>query len=95
MPRSREVDVRHMPVMSSKCETCPFNDDGDRHLRSAIEERVLTTASQTCHHTGAIHERPDTHLCRGARDFQLQVFYRLGFLSAPTDEAWRRKAGEL
>ncbi len=83
-------DVSNMPVMQSNCETCPFGPNGDRYLRSTIEQRVMFTASQTCHHTGSIHGKPDTHLCRGARDYQLQIFYRLGILDAETDEAWAK-----
>jgi hypothetical protein len=82
-------DVSNFPVMQEKCPTCPFGEAGDLHLRASIEQRVLTSASQTCHHTGAIHGKPDTHLCRGARDFQIQIFYRLGMLREESDEAWK------
>ena len=87
------IDVTTFPVMLERCATCPFNEGGDRHLRQTIEARSLNV-SQTCHHTGAIHGKPDTHLCRGARDFQLQMFFRMGFLSAATDEAWEAKRKE-
>lgn len=53
-----------------------------------VEQRVLIEASQTCHSTGVVHGKSDTHLCRGARDFQIQIFHRLGVISSPTDEAW-------
>jgi len=86
----RTRDVSNMPVMQSNCETCPFGPNGDPHLRATVEARVISTASQTCHHTGSIHGKPDTHLCRGARDFQIQIFYRMGILDAETDEAWTK-----
>ncbi len=95
MKRRRHRDVSTMPVMAAKCRTCPFGPAGDPELRSRIERTVLTAASQTCHHTGVIHGKPDTHLCRGARDLQLQFFHRLGFLPAPTDQAWKEKQKEL
>jgi hypothetical protein len=84
-----------MPVMRRQCATCPFREGADRELRHRIEERVLTSASQTCHHTGTIHGREDTHLCRGARDHQLQFFYRLGVIAAATDAAWKKAQAKL
>jgi len=89
------IDVSNMPVMQSNCETCPFRPDGDLRLRSSIEQRVMTTASQTCHHTGSVHGKPDTHLCRGARDYQIQIFFRMGILDAETDEAWTKAQRKL
>lgn len=83
--------VRHMPVNPAKCQTCPFREGGDPALRAKIEARVLSEASQTCHHSGAVHGKPDTRLCRGARDFQLTILHRMGFLEAATDEAWERQ----
>lgn len=91
----KTFDVSKMPVMQSNCETCPFRPEGNPRLRASIEERVMTLASQTCHHTGSVHGKPDTHLCRGARDFQLKIFYRMGILDAPTDEAWAKAARKL
>jgi hypothetical protein len=52
----------------------------------------MTEGSQVCHSTGW---PKGTRLCRGARDFQTQALYRMGFLSAPTDEAWMAKMIEL
>lgn len=75
-----------MRVNPARCITCPFNDGADAHLRASVESRVMTQASQLC------HETENTTLCRGARDFQLQIFFRMGFLSAPTDAAWAAKA---
>jgi hypothetical protein len=85
-----------MPVMPASCKTCPFGPDGDPVLRAKIEHRVIVEASQTCHSTGVALDppRPDTHLCRGARDHQLQFFHRIGFLDEPTDAAWERRSRE-
>ena len=79
-------------VMAAVCKTCPFGPKGDHGVRANVERRVLTKGSQICHSTGWPQ---GTHLCRGARDLQLTVFYRLGFLSTPTDEAWAAKRAEL
>ena len=60
-------------------------------LVARIQQQCLTKGSQICHHP-VVEGEPETHLCRGARDFQLQVFYRVGFLEEPTDTAWQLQA---
>lgn len=95
MPRRKTRNVTDFPVMKEKCATCPFRAGGWESLREIVTERVLTDASQTCHSTGVIHGKEDTHLCRGARDLQLQMFYAMGFLPEPTDAAWAAKVAEL
>ncbi|MBW4595507.1 MAG: hypothetical protein KME46_22030 [Brasilonema angustatum HA4187-MV1] len=87
------------PVMKAKCATCPFRtNESGRHpapeVVTRIQQTVLTEASQLCHHPRQ-SGKPENHLCRGARDFQLQIFYRMGFLPAPTDEAWHQKYTEM
>lgn len=77
-----------LPLTAAPCGSCPFGPNGVEEVATSVKQRILTQASQTCHSTGAIHGRRDTHLCRGARDFQLQILHRMGLLSAPTDDAW-------
>lgn len=74
-------------VMASCCTTCPFREGGDVELRNAVIGRTGLQASQICHHP-AIHGKRQTHLCRGARDHQLTILHRLGFLPEPTDAAF-------
>lgn len=88
-------NIEGMPICAVKCPTCPFGENGDSGLRAMVETRVMTEASQTCHSTGVAHGRPDTHICRGARDYQLMLFFRMGFISAPTDAAWAAKWAEV
>ena len=78
--------------MPTKCATCPFREGGDAALRASVESRLLS-ASQICHHP-RLNGHKETHLCRGARDFQLQLLHRLGFLAEPTDEAWAARLDE-
>lgn len=87
-------DVSKMPVMKGMCETCPFSENGSLEVRANVESRTLRGINQTCHHSGGLDKR-DTHLCRGARDFQLRLFVALGFLSEPTDAAWDAKRKEI
>jgi hypothetical protein len=85
-----------MPVMPAMCATCPFRDTGWTEVRALLQQRALSTATPICHSTGhALTKRlGPSHLCRGARDFQIQIFYRLGVIDAPTEEAWIRKQRE-
>lgn len=48
---------------------------------------VLTEANVRCHHA-AFLGKPEQKICRGARNFQLQVFYTLGVLKSPIDQCW-------
>ena len=75
--------------MKNKCETCPFHRRhiGEIELANMVEQRYLTKASQICHHP-SLFGKKETHLCRGARDYQLTIFYRLGIIKTETDKAW-------
>jgi len=76
------------PVMAHCCASCPFGEHGDPRVKKSVVSRLLTLShSQICHHP-ALHGKRETHLCRGARDFQLNLLHRMGFLSEPTDEAF-------
>jgi 5-methylcytosine-specific restriction endonuclease McrA len=43
----------------------------------------------------ALRSKPDTHLCRGARDLQLRFMTAVGILKEPTDKAFNDKSKEL
>lgn len=80
------------PVCKAMCGTCPFRDGSPyEFLRADLTASALTEASRICHSTGSngVNHRTGKKplLCRGARDLQLQMFFRLGFIDAPTDEA--------
>jgi hypothetical protein len=79
--------IRNWPVMSEKCASCPFRDDGDKILRARVLERTILQCSQICHHPRT-HGKKETHLCRGARDEQLTILYRMGLIPEPTDAAF-------
>lgn len=86
------VDTEHWPVMQRQCTTCPFRTDEcgrriDPQLAARVESRLLEV-SQICHHP-RLENKPETHLCRGARNWQLTIFHRLGVLAEPTDKAWK------
>lgn len=86
------ININAFPVMQKQCATCPFLTDSkgrypEPMLVNRIQQQCLTQASQICHHP-RLTGKPETHLCRGARDYQIEIFYRLGILEASTDDAW-------
>lgn len=81
------------PLRKTMCQTCPFRPGSPyAFLANDLAESAVTKASRICHSTGSdgIHRRTGVkpHLCRGARDIQLQVMFALKVIDAPTDEAW-------
>ena len=95
----RVLDISTYPVMPKRCATCPFRTDErgnylDDELVTKIQQQCLAEASQICHHS-RLSNQPETHLCRGARDFQLTIFHRLGLLTEPTDEEWNKARTKL
>lgn len=92
MRRKRECN--EMPVMKAACATCPFGAQGDGFLAANVLKRTLGKASQLCHHP-TLSGKPETHLCRGARDVQLRLLCAMGAISEPTDEAFQAKWAEL
>jgi hypothetical protein len=90
-----------MKVQPNKCATCPWQAGSPyADLREQLEERALGHESRVCHSTGsnnAINRqtgKPEM-ICRGARDVQLHMLWRLGFLSEATDAAWDAKCRAL
>jgi hypothetical protein len=91
---------RRHPLLKAMCATCPFKEGSPyAYLAPDLTASALTEASRICHSTGsnAIHHRTGKKpaLCRGARDVQLQVFARMGFIAEATDEAWEAKCKEM
>ena len=88
---SKRVNIASWPVMRKKCPTCPFRPDSPlAEHRGSVEARLLDS-SQICHHP-VLHGKKEDHLCRGARDIQLEILFRLGVIREATDEAWEDEA---
>lgn len=95
--RVRDGSENRMNVQTVMCASCPFRDSPEALsvVRALLEQRALNEATPICHSTSGIKGRalPKSKqlLCRGARNFQLNIFHRLGVIDAPTDESWERK----
>ncbi len=95
--------MNRMPIMKEQCATCPFRKgvaEKYREVMAPTMDMVMNEASRICHCTGknnAFHQdtgKPE-RLCRGARNFQLNVLTAIGFLEAATDAAWDKKCAEM
>ncbi len=92
-----EVDPSN--VMPETCPTCPWREDEGRlnlspeHMKELLIQ-VLSISNQRCH-APALNGKPETRICRKARDIQLVVFHRLGVLTEPTDEAWAEALAKI
>lgn len=76
-------------INDQQCATCPFREDGEGydlgHERLAEICLYLTKGeNHFCH-----SDRSNRTICRGGRDYQLNLFHRMGVIDAPTDEALR------
>lgn len=93
--RRRNISIAGWPIMQSQCASCPFREGGDITLRNSVMARTNINASHVCHHP-RLHGKKETHLCRGARDQQLAILFRVGWIEAETDAAFAeasRRAG--
>lgn len=90
------TNIENYPVMKKMCSTCPFHlkHEGQVEIAIMVMERCITTASQICHHP-RLSGKAETHICRGAREYQKKIFHRLGVISAPTDEAWDKAVRKI
>lgn len=95
---ARSYNCSEMPVMAKQCSTCVFSTDARGQwvypdLADMVEKRMMS-CSQICH-APALKGKKQTHLCRGTRDRQIDILYKMGFLAEPTDAAWQDKRKEL
>jgi hypothetical protein len=84
--------------MAKQCRTCVFaTDERGRWVNPDLAQMVegrLMQCSQICH-APRLKGKKETHLCRGTRDRQIEIMYRLGVIEAPTEEAWNKLRREL
>lgn len=90
---------KRLPVMSAMCATCPFRPDSPhREFFVPLAYSAMTDASRICHSTGVndlYQSGKPERLCRGARNLQLKLWAKSGFISAATDRAWDAKCREI
>jgi hypothetical protein len=86
-------------VREQMCEFCPWRKDGgvlhdSPEEFAVLRESVIFEANQRCH-APAFDGEVESQICRGARNYQINFFHRLGILSEPSDRAWAEALEEL
>ncbi len=72
-----------MRLRKTQCNNCPFLPDGVKLGQRKMEEicRYLVAGeNHICHYTS-------DSVCKGGRDFQLNLWFELGMITSPTNEA--------
>ena len=82
------IDAKYMVSLERPCKSCPFAGSDPIQLSperlNQIYRDVFTfSGSHLCHSAG------NQMLCRGARDLQISLSHRLGFIKGPTDKAFQ------
>lgn len=88
------TDISGWPVEKKMCPSCPFRETGDRELADKVLNRTLFQASQICHHP-VLKGKKEHSICRGARNVQLLLLYRIGWIEAATDASFEKKSREM
>lgn len=78
-----KVPVHKLPVMKAHCASCPFKPDKDGRwqntdLANTVIARTLFKAQQICHGTEG-KKREARNRCKGAYDYNLVIYERLGY----------------
>ena len=80
-----------MPTQPTMCGSCVFREDGNQVKLSPgrldeIRAYTIQGMPHQCHHP-QLHGKPGEVGCRGARDYLLTMWYRMGLIPQPSDEA--------
>ena len=93
------TNVEGLKANRDFCKTCPFKPNKHGYYQMPdVAARAIEQCGfdrqQVCHGTEGPN-RKATSLCRGHRDYLLQLFFRLGWIEAETDEAFEKAMTEL
>ncbi len=72
-------------LMQTQCKSCPFQADGIKlgaKKMSEIIEYLIQGVNHFCHSDETHHT-----ICRGGRDYQLEIWHRQSIIKEPTDDA--------
>lgn len=78
------TEVSQLKLRCSQCKSCPFKKENQDIVSpqrwAAIYKYLLGGVNHVCHSTSK-------HVCRGGRDWQLNIWWNIGIISEPTDAA--------
>ena len=80
-------------LRKKQCVTCPFREDGYKISVGELD-RIHAMLIEAGHHLCHSDETNRT-ICRGAREWQLEIWYRMQLIKAPTHEALIEKLNSL
>jgi hypothetical protein len=88
-----------VPVRATKCMTCPFRHGSPHADLAPLLALEAMKTNRVCHSTGGPNAittitGAKAHICRGAREVQLEAFAAMGFIKEPTDAEWNRRRAE-
>lgn len=77
--------------LGKQCANCPFRDDGNSlklisDIMANIQIYLIEGQNHLCH-----NDRSNNTICYGGREYQLTIWYRMGLIAAPTNEALAKK----
>lgn len=85
-------DLSLYNVPDSPCYSCPF--EGEEPINLAPDRLIFyyeNLLSGTSQHLCHSHKRT---ICRGGRNIQIKLFYAIGLLNEPTNEAFNQEIEE-
>lgn len=74
-----------MKLAKKQCKSCPFLPDGlpiNSNEMSRIQQYLIEGTNHLCH-----SDCTSKTICKGGRQWQLEIWYRMGRIQAPTHEA--------
>lgn len=76
-------------VRKTQCKTCPWRPKSPLNYSvPEIAQKAITEHNHYCHNE-QLEGKTHYNLCRGTRNYQLEVFYKLKVLNEPTDACWK------
>ena len=79
------MEIKGARINSTKCKSCPFREGGLDLGVTRINEimtYLVAGVNHFCH-----SDKTERTICRGGRDYQLEIWHRVGILDHPTDDA--------
>ena len=94
MVAGEEAQRQRLAGDASQVHHLPLRGERRQEGAANVLDRTLFQSSQICHHP-VLHGKKETHLCRGQRDEQLELLFRMGWIEEPTDAAFAKRSRDL
>lgn len=74
-----------MRINKIPCKSCPFTENGLKlhpDKLTEIQGYLISGTNHFCH-----QDKSNQTVCRGGRDYQLKIWFKMGIISEPTHES--------